>query len=117
MRGIVMPRNADPLFRVPSILVRRLFNDYQTSTPSYRPGMNFYDPGPKAAWKALPPEERERRILAVFAEHGPALGLHNREEHIVDRKHPVILTIHFSDHPTIPEKRPITLSLDPLLPH
>ncbi len=113
--GIVMPRNADPIFRVPSILVRRLFNDYQTSTTSYRPGMNFYDPGPKAAWKALPPEERERRILAVFAEHGPALGLHNGEVHIVDGKHPVIVTIHFSDHVTIPEKRRISLSLERLV--
>src|SRR5260370_33555855 len=73
------------------------------------------DAGAKAAWKALRAEERERRILAVFAEHGPALGLHDGEVHIVDGKHPVIVTIHFSDHVSIPEKRRISLSLERLV--
>src|SRR5205823_6303227 len=56
--GIVLPQNADPIFRVPSRLINRLFEDYKTST-KYQPAMNFFDPGPRAVWAALSSAERE----------------------------------------------------------
>ena len=112
--GIILPKNADPLFRVPSQLVNRLFEDYITST-GYRPIANFFDPGPKAAWKAMSPEEREKQISDVIVAHGPTVGLHNGEVHVVECKFPYAVTILFNDELPIPEKRKIALKLERLV--
>ena len=113
--GIVLPQNADPIFRLPSLLVRRLFEDYLTSTTNYRPGMNFYDPGPKAAWAALSPAEREKRVTSVLAADGSALGLRNGEVQVVDCKHAYAVTVRFVDELAIPTKRALALRLERLV--
>jgi NifU-like protein involved in Fe-S cluster formation len=112
--GIVLPHNADPIFRVPSILVNRLFEDYKTST-KYQPAMNFFDPGPRPAWAVLPHTERAERVAAAIATHGPALGVAPGEVHVVECKRPYAVTIQFNGGLTIPAKRAIALTLERLV--
>jgi hypothetical protein len=112
--GIVLPKNADPLFRLPSILINRLFDDYRTST-GYRPAMNFFDPGPRAAWAALTPAQREERVTQAVATHGPALGIPAKEVHIVECKHAYAVTVRFGDRLDIPAKRALALVLERLV--
>jgi NifU-like protein involved in Fe-S cluster formation len=109
--GIILPRNADPMFRLPAILVNRLFKDYQTST-GYREAMNFYDPGPRAAWAALSPTEREQRLAAVLAAQRPALGIQAEDVHIVECKFPYAMTLRFGDRLSIPAKRTLALAIE-----
>jgi hypothetical protein len=112
--GIVLPRNADPIFRLPSILINRLFEDYKTST-KYQPTMNFFDPGPKAAWAALQHGEREERITAAIAARGPALGVQVGEVHVVECKRPYAVTVQFNGNLGIPAKRSMALVLERLV--
>jgi NifU-like protein involved in Fe-S cluster formation len=112
--GIILPRNADPLFRIPSLLLSRLFEDYKTST-QYQPKMNFYDPGPKAAWTELPHEERAKRVTASIASHGAALGIAADEVHVVECKRPYAVTIQFNGNLSIPTKRSAALKLERLV--
>ncbi len=113
--GIVLPQNADPIFRLPSLLMKRLFDDYLTSTTNYRPGMNFYDPGPKPSWAKLSPTEREQRVTSVLASNGAALGLRNGEVQVVDCKHAYAVTVRFGDELALPTKRVLALSLERLV--
>ena len=112
--GIVLPQNADPIFRLPARLVNRLFADYQTST-GYRPVMNFFDPGPKAAWAALLPAEREQRVTTVLESNHARLGLEHGDVQVVECKLPYAVTVRFGDRLGIPAKRGIALSLERLV--
>lgn len=112
--GIVLPQNADPLFRLPSTLVNRLFDDYRTAT-GYQPGMNFFDPGPSAAWKALTPEERKGRVTAALATQGSKIGLSNGEVQVVECDLPYAVTLRFGEHVSIPAKRGIALAVERLV--
>jgi NifU-like protein involved in Fe-S cluster formation len=112
--GIVLPQNADPMFRLPSILVNRLFNDYQTST-GYREAMNFYDPGPRASWSALSPAEREQRVTAALSAHAATFGIAAEDVHIVECKFPYAVTVRFEDRLTIPAKRKQALLIERLV--
>jgi len=112
--GIVLPQNADSIFRLPSLLVKRLFEDYKHST-NYQPVANFYDPGPKAAWAALSPDEREQRLSAAITSYGAPLGLHNGEVKVVECKFPYAVTIQFGHELPIPTKRKIAFDLERLV--
>lgn len=112
--GIVLPRNADPVFRVPWIMVKRLFDDYRTST-QYQPKMNFFDPGPKQAWAALPHDERAKQVTAAISSYGPAMGIAADEVHVVECKRPYAVTIQFNGNLSIPAKRSTALKLERLV--
>jgi len=112
--GIVLPHNADPLFRLPSLLVNRLFNDYQTST-GYREAMNFYDPGVTPAWAALSPAERVQRVAAVIEARKSALGFEEGDVHIVECNQPYAVTVQLGDRLGIPAKRKLALGLERLV--
>jgi len=112
--GIVLPRNADPMFRLPSILVNRLFEDYQTST-GYREAVSFYDPGPRPSWAALSPAEREQRVAAAVVSRASALGIKAEDVHIVECKFPYAVTVRFGDRLGIPAKRKLALALERLV--
>ena len=115
--GIVLPQNADPLFRLPFMLVNRIFDDYRTAT-SYQPGMNFHDPGPGAAWKALTPEERKGRVTAALASHGSKIGLTNGDSdgvQVVECELPYAVTVRFGDHLSIASKRRVALAVERLV--
>ena len=112
--GIVLPQNADPVFRLPSLLMKRLFDDYLTST-SYRPGMNFYDAGPRVSWSKLSPTEREQRVTSVLESNAAALGLRNGEVQVVDCKHAHAVTVRFGNELALPTKQVLALSLERLV--
>jgi hypothetical protein len=111
VQGIVLPQNADTLFRLPSLLVNRLFDDYRTST-GYQPVANLYDPGPRQSWAALSPAERERRVLTVVAAEAPSLGFQEGDVHVVECKFPYAVTVRFGDRLGLPVKRGIALALE-----
>jgi NifU-like protein involved in Fe-S cluster formation len=109
--GIILPQNADPVFRLPSVLVNRLFDDYLTST-QYAPGMNFFDPGPRPAWAALSPAERQDRVTAAVAANRASLRLQNGEVQVVDCNHAYAVTVRFGDGLNIAAKRKLALALE-----
>ena len=111
--GIVLPQNADSLFRLPSNLVNRLFDDYRTST-QYIPGANVFDPGPKAEWRMLPAEEREKRLSNAVNEATSSLGTQIGDVEVVECKFPYAVTVKFADRLTIPSKRQLALNLERL---
>lgn len=112
--GILLPQNADPIFRLPARLVNRLFEDYLTST-GYRPGMNFFDPGPDPSWKALSETEREQRVARVLSDHHASLGVTPGQVQVVECKHAYAVTVRFGDDLPIPRKRSLALSLERLV--
>jgi hypothetical protein len=112
--GIVLPQNADPILRLPALLVRRLFEDYQTST-GYRPGMNFYDPGPRPSWAALSPADREARVAGAVAAHGAALGVQAGDVRVVDCRPAYAVTVRFGDRLDLAAKRELALALERLV--
>lgn len=109
--GIILPQNADPIFRLPLALVNRLFADYQTST-NYREEPNFYDPGVSPAWAALTPAQRRDRVSAALAAAPSALGLQPGDVEVVDCGPPYAATVRFSDRLAIPAKRVTSLLLE-----
>jgi len=112
--GIVLPHNADPIFRIPWIMVKRLFDDYKTST-QYQPKMNFFDPGPKESWAVLGHDERAKRVAVAIFSHGSALGIAADEVHVVECKRPYAVTIQFNGNLSIPAKRNAALKLERLV--
>ena len=112
--GIVLPQNADPIFRLPSALINRLFSDYQTST-GYREQANFFDPGPSPAWAALSPDQRKERVTAALTAAAPALGLRAGDAQVVDCHHAYAATVRFGDDLPIPQKRVLALALERVL--
>lgn len=109
--GIVLPQNADPLFRLPSVLVNRLFDDYRTST-GYQSKANFFDPGPGEAWKKLSPAEREQQAAAAISASKSSLDLEEGDVQVVDCKHPYAVTVKFGDRLNLPTKRKLGLALE-----
>jgi hypothetical protein len=109
--GIVLPQNADPIFRLPLLLVSRLFNDYIHAT-NYRAGLNCFDPGPRPAWAALSPAQREQRVAAALAAQISALGIQAEDVHIVECKFPYAMTVRFGDRLSIPAKRKLALAIE-----
>lgn len=112
--GILLPQNADPIFRLPARLVNRLFDDYLTST-GYRPGMNAYDPGPRPAWRAMSPADREARVSQALAAPGAALGLGQDQVQVVECRHPYAVTVRFQETVPIAAKRHAALALERVL--
>lgn len=55
--GIITPLNADPIFAIPTQLIRKLYQDFKDKI-GYKEGVNFYDPMPSAEWLALSEEQK-----------------------------------------------------------
>lgn len=72
-RGVVTPRTADPAFAVPERLVRAAYRDWAAKTGA-KPGWNFWDDRPAAAWLALTAAERMSRAKAAVSEGCRAVG-------------------------------------------
>src|SRR5205085_7165932 len=100
--------------RVPSLMLNRLFEDYKTST-KYQPVMNFFDPGPKAAWAALTASDRLQRVNTAISARSTDLGVQADEVHVVECKRPYAVTVQFNGSLTIPAKRTLALKLERLV--
>jgi hypothetical protein len=68
VRGIVTPENADPIFSLPTYLVREVLAGYRRRT-GFDSTANLYDVPPSAEWLALTERERVARIQAAIARH------------------------------------------------
>ncbi|HWQ90428.1 MAG TPA: hypothetical protein VN673_02065, partial [Clostridia bacterium] len=112
--GILLPQNADPIFRLPARLVKRLFDDYLTAT-GYRPSMNSFDPGPSLAWQSLSAQQREARVAAVLTAHASDLNLQEGAIQVVECKYAYAVTIRFGEGLSIPSKRSLALAVERLL--
>lgn len=112
--GILLPNNADPIFRLPARLINRLFEDYLTST-KYQPGMNAYDPGPRPAWRAMSPADRQKRVNETLAAHGAVLGLGPSDLQVVECQQAYAVTIRFGEVVALGAKRSLALALERLL--
>lgn len=80
--GIVQPENADPAFRLPLSLIRRIYADYRKRT-GYKPEWNYEDDLPSGEWMSIGQEERVRRILAAIPEACPETGVRRDQIRIV----------------------------------
>ncbi len=67
VKGIVNLFNYAPMFDLPRILLRDLYETYVKKT-GYRPGDNFYHPSVSQKWKAVPDQEKAAAISGVFAQ-------------------------------------------------
>lgn len=65
VKGISNLFNYPPMFDLPRILMRDLYDTYIKKT-GYRPGDNFYHPSVSQKWKAVPDQEKAVAISAVF---------------------------------------------------
>ncbi len=65
VKGIVNVFNYPPMFDLPRVLLRDLYETYVKKT-GYRPGDNFYHPSVTQKWKAVPDQEKATAISGVF---------------------------------------------------
>lgn len=72
--GIITPENADPVFAVPTLLVRNLMAEYRQRT-GFAATVNFYESLPSAQWQALSEDERIRRVKIALDHHQAGRGM------------------------------------------
>jgi hypothetical protein len=72
--GVVTPENADPVFALPTLLVRKLLAEYRQRT-GFTPTANFYDPPSSAQWRALSENERVKCIQVAIERHHAGRGM------------------------------------------
>jgi hypothetical protein len=106
--GILTPDNADPLFRVPTKLVRDIFKQWAKAT-GFKPAWNMWDDKPGPMWGTWSEEERRRMA-------GALLG---KDVEIVAILNDVRLVVHSDDkdfgRKMISLERKLKDSLDPRL--
>lgn len=64
--GLLTPRNADPVFAQPLAMLRAAYKQWLAKSGA-KPGWNFWDDTPAAAWSALSQEEKLRRSKDAVA--------------------------------------------------
>jgi NifU-like protein involved in Fe-S cluster formation len=114
VNGILLPQNADPIFRLPARLVNRLYDDYVTST-GFRPGLNFFDPGPRPGWQGMSPADREARVSQTLADNRDVIGINDGDVGVVECAHAYAVTIRFADAVPISAKRGLALGVERLV--
>lgn len=72
--GVVTPENADPIFSLPTKLVRSLMAEYRLRT-GFASTVNFYDPPSSGPWRALSHDERIGRVQNALDAHPAGRGL------------------------------------------
>lgn len=106
VQGIVLPRNADPMFSLPERLLRDAAGQYFEKAGIKR-GDNSYDPGPSEAWRQMPDAERVRRLQEIFAaECSDIPGFDPAMLRITEIEFDVRITIEIDDDALPPKKKP-----------
>lgn len=67
MSGIILPKNADPMFFLPQTIIRNLLFIYQKEV-GYKVSDNFYTPKSKSDWQSKPSTEQELIIKKCINE-------------------------------------------------
>jgi len=107
--GIVLPKNADPLFAKAGSLLGVLLAK-AGATPSEK--INFYDRKPAPAWKAMAAEEREQACRVVADAHSAGLLGYERGIRVVDAHRPYAVTVKFEGEAPVAQKRRAALDLE-----
>jgi hypothetical protein len=74
VRGLLTPRNADPVFARPLAMLRAAYRRWSSKFGA-APGWNFWDDKPAAGWLALPQNEKLARAKAAVAGACRTLGI------------------------------------------
>jgi hypothetical protein len=70
--GIVIPQNADPMFRLPLALIRGVGHEYEKGTGK-KLAPSFYEPPVAKDWKSLSDEEKMTRAQEAIRQIGPSV--------------------------------------------
>ena len=107
--GIVLPKNADPLFaKARSLLIALLA---KAGEPSVKK-VNFYDRKPAPAWKAMEAGEREQACRVVADAHSASLLGYELGIRVVDAHRPYAVTVKFEGGAPVAQKRRAALELE-----
>ena len=109
MPGIVLPKNADPLFAKAGSLLGALLAK-AVGTPAEK--INFYDRKPAPAWKAMAAEEREQACRVVADAHSAGLLGYEQGIRVVDAHRPYAVTVKFEGEAPVAKKRRAALELE-----
>ena len=107
--GIVLPKNADPLFAKAGSLLGALLAK-AGATPAGK--INFYDRKPAPAWKAMAAEEREQACRIVADAHSSSLLGYEQGIRVVDAHRPYAVTVKFEGEAPVAQKRRAALELE-----
>ena len=103
VRGIVLPRNADPVFALPERLLRALGANYRERTAT-RFGDNTFTRRIDAGWLARSDEDKRALLNALLAERIADLGLAPGDAEVASVEHQVRATIAFGENVPIDAK-------------
>lgn len=67
VKGLVTPENADPIFKLPTKLVRSLFREYLKATKS-EPTWNDWEDPMSVGWVSYPAEDKVNRVTKALAD-------------------------------------------------
>lgn len=65
VQGIITPENADPIFRYPLNLIRKIFKEYCEEN-TYKPPINFFDRQLSEGWLSLSGADRLKRAKCLL---------------------------------------------------
>jgi hypothetical protein len=108
--GIILPRNADPLFQTAQEFVAGIWE--KSGLSAQKIGINFFDPGPSEKWKKMKPTDREQacqKVCDARSEHllGYAGGIK-----VVDAHKDYSITIRYNGDAPVAVKRKATLEVE-----
>lgn len=83
VRGVITPRSADPAFALPQSMLRAAYRHWAAKTGA-RPGWNFWDDQPAAAWIRLPGAEKLERSRSCVLECCRELGIGEEGVEVID---------------------------------
>ena len=108
--GIVLPRNADPLFQKAQEFVAGIWE--KSGLAAQKTGINFFDPGPSEKWKKMKPAEREQACQKVCDAQSEHLLRYAGGIKVVDAHKEYAVTIRFEGDAPVALKRKATLDLE-----
>jgi len=108
--GIILPRNADPLFQKAQEFVAGIWE--KSGLATQKTGINFFDPGPSEKWKKMKPAEREQACQKVCDSQSEHLLHYTGGIKVVDAHKDYAVTIRFEGDASVALKRKATLELE-----
>lgn len=111
--GIVMPKNADPLFAEPAALLRALAERYVAAT-GYAPGWNYFTTRPAQRWLGLDEEGRRAALAPLVGAAALECGLREEDVRIARVERVTRVTVAFREDIPAAAHGPFLLALERL---
>jgi hypothetical protein len=109
--GIVLPKNADPLFNEPGRLLRALTERYAAAT-GYAPGWNYFTTRPAQRWLGLDDEGRRSALAPLVAAAALECGLREDDVRIARIERVIRVTVAFHEDVSAAAHGPLLLALE-----